>query len=167
MPAPLPTDDKGPLTPVQRASMEFCTLVLPGRIPFMPGTWGSLVAVLLAPWLFLPLPLWGRILLLLLLFVLGGLAATVVERRLGATDPGRVIIDEVLGQWLVFLPCAACGFWELVIGLALFRLFDIAKPPPIRSSERWLPEGFGVMLDDVLAGLYAMLALWLVWLVLL
>jgi phosphatidylglycerophosphatase A len=149
------------MTLAQRASMEFCTLVLPGRIPFMPGTWGSLTAVLLAPWLFLPLPLWGRILALLLLFALGGLAATVVERRLGIEDPGRVIIDEVLGQWLVFLPFAALGFWELAIGLALFRLFDIAKPPPIRSSERWLPEGFGVMLDDVLAGLYAMAALWL------
>ncbi len=150
------------MTLAQRASMEFCTLVLPGRIPFMPGTWGSLAAVLLAPWLFLPLPLWGRILALLLLFVLGGLAATVVERRLGTADPGRVIIDEVLGQWLVFLPFANCGFWELAAGLALFRLFDIAKPPPIRSSEHWLPEGFGVMLDDVLAGLYAMAPLWLV-----
>jgi phosphatidylglycerophosphatase A len=130
-----------------------------GRIPPAPGTWGSAVAVLAAPLLFLPLtPLW-RILLLVALFGLGSLVAGRAEKLLHEKDPGQVIIDEVVGQWLVFLPFAAPTAFELGVGFVLFRLFDVTKPPPVRASENWLPGGAGVMIDDVLAGLYACLGL--------
>ena len=128
----------------------------------MPGTWGSLTAVLLAPLVYLPYAWGGRVLALAVIFLLGGLAATQVERHLAQKDPGRIIIDEVLGQWLTFLPFAHCSTWDLAVGFVLFRLFDISKPPPVRNAEYWLPEGFGVMIDDVLAGFYAMAGLWLV-----
>jgi phosphatidylglycerophosphatase A len=76
------------------------------------------------------------VLVLALLFIGGGLVATRAEQLLGAKDPGQVVIDEVLGQWIVFAPLAAPDAFELGLGFALFRLFDITKPPPVRASER-------------------------------
>ena len=141
----------------------FCATLGPiGRMPHAPGTWGSAVAALAAPAVFLPLPGGWRVLVLALLFIGGGLAATRAEQLLGTKDPGQVVIDEVLGQWIVFAPLAAPDAFELGLGFALFRLFDITKPPPVRASERWLPDGYGVMIDDVLAGLYGCLVLGLI-----
>lgn len=146
----------------ERLSLELCALVVPGRIRPMPGTWGSLLAALLAPFLFLPMAWGGRTLLLAAIFVVGGLAATIVERLYDNKDPSIVVVDELVGQWIAYFPFATLGPWDLAVGFLLFRIFDILKPPPVKSSETWLPEGFGIMLDDVLAGLYAMLGLWLV-----
>jgi len=126
-----------------------------GRMNGPRGTWGSAAAVLAAPLLFLPLPLVGRVLMLGLLYYVGGKAADRTEKILGCKDPGHVVIDELVGQWLTFLPLAAPTTFELVAGFFLFRAFDILKPPPVRASENWLPGGFGVMIDDVLAGIYA------------
>lgn len=137
--------------------LAFCRLGVAGLAPRAPGTWGTALACLLAPFVFLPLGMGGRVLALLLLFVLGALAATRVEKLLGRKDPGEVVIDELVGVWLVLLPFAEPGFWLVVAAFVLFRIFDIAKPWPVRASENWLPAGFGVMLDDVLAGLWALL----------
>jgi len=126
-----------------------------GRVPRMPGTAGAAAAALLAPFLFLPLPLWGRLLLLAGIFVLGAEAAGRVEKALGQKDPGRINIDELAGQWMTFLPLAHAGPGAILLGFLLFRFFDILKPWPIRLSETWLPGGYGVMLDDILAGVYA------------
>ena len=118
----------------------------------------GIVAALLAPLLFLPLPLWGRLLFLAVIVVTGGLAATRAEILLGRTDPGEVVIDELVGVWIALLPLGA-GQWSwpgLVWAFALFRLFDIWKPWPVHASENWLPAGWGIMLDDILAGLMAM-----------
>ena len=126
--------------------------------PKAPGTAGSALAALLAPLLFLPLPLWGRLLFLAVIVVTGGLAATRAEILLGRTDPGEVVIDELVGVWIALLPLGA-GQWSwpgLVWAFALFRLFDIWKPWPVHASENWLPAGWGIMLDDILAGLMAM-----------
>ncbi|MCF8104873.1 MAG: phosphatidylglycerophosphatase A [Desulfohalobiaceae bacterium] len=133
-----------------------------GYLPKMPGTWGSLAAVILVPFFFLPLTLWTRAGVLVAIFICGGLAAARSEKLLGLTDPGVVVVDELLGQLIVFAPFLSLNPWELAAGFLLFRLFDIAKPWPVRSSETWLPGGFGVMLDDVLAGIYACLVLGLV-----
>ena len=140
----------------------FCRLWLAGLCPRAPGTCGSAVAVLLVPWCFLPLPLLARLLLLACLLVLGTLAAGRAERIIGKDDPGEVVIDELVGQWLVFLPFAGMSIIGLLLGFVLFRLFDIIKPWPIRWSEKRFPGGFGVMLDDLLAGVYAMLILLLI-----
>jgi phosphatidylglycerophosphatase A len=132
-----------------------------GRIPFAPGTWGSMLAVFLAPWLLVPLPFMWRFILIIALFLLGSWAALAAEDILGQKDPGSVVIDEFAGQLLVFSFFSHPGGWQLGAGFVLFRIFDIWKPWPVGASESWLPSGFGVMLDDILAGGYAALVLFL------
>ncbi len=132
-----------------------------GLSPKAPGTCGSAVATLLAPFVFLPLPFLWRAVLLAILFVFGAWAAGRAEDSLGCKDPGEVVIDEVLGQWIAMLPFAGLAYWEMALAFAMFRFFDILKPWPVKASETWLPGGWGVMLDDALAGVYAFLCLWL------
>ncbi len=125
-----------------------------------PGTWGSVAAVLLwagCAWIAHPAPhtllLWllGGIVLTL---VLGIPAATIAARESGRHDPQFVVIDEVTGQWIALLGSPA-DWRHALIALLLFRLFDITKPFPARQLER-LPEGWGIVFDDVAAGLYAL-----------
>ena len=124
-----------------------------------PGTWGSVAAVLLwaaVIWAFHP----GIIALQLILFAgialsigFGIPAATIVARESGRHDPGFVVIDEVAGQWIALL--GSPGDWKhALIALILFRLFDITKPYPARQLEK-LAGGWGIVFDDVAAGLYA------------
>ncbi|MFW5486977.1 MAG: phosphatidylglycerophosphatase A [Desulfovibrio sp.] len=156
--------DNDPGSTIPRSWEQICcsisTLGFFGRSPVAPGTVGSLVAALLARPLFLHNPLWLKGILLVALFFVGGWCAGQAERVMGRKDPGQVVIDEVLGQWIVFLPFTQLGLWQLAAGFVLFRIFDIAKPWPVRASEKWLPGGYGIMIDDVLAGLYAMICLW-------
>jgi phosphatidylglycerophosphatase A len=126
-----------------------------------PGTWGSVSAFLLwaaesmigrhlsAHTLLIGLLIW-----IALALVLGIPAATIVARESGRKDPQFVVIDEVAGQWIALLFCPA-DWRHGLIALVLFRLFDITKPFPIRRLEN-LPEGWGIVLDDVAAGLYAL-----------
>lgn len=144
-----------------RLILAFCRVEPAGLSPKAPGTMGSLVAILLSPFVFMPFSLPARLAIVLAVFILGGLAATRGEVLLGKKDPGSIVIDEVLGQWIAVLPFASLLWWELALAFGLFRLFDIAKPWPVKASENWLPKGFGIMIDDVFAGLYAMLALYL------
>jgi phosphatidylglycerophosphatase A len=125
-----------------------------------PGTWGSVAAALLwfaAAIILHPSPQGLLVILLVgiaLAIVLGVPAATIAERESGRHDPGFVVIDEVAGQWITLLGCPADWAHGLV-ALILFRLFDITKPFPIRRLER-LPAGWGIVFDDVAAGLYAL-----------
>ena len=135
-----------------------------GLVPKAPGTAGSFASMLLAPFLFLPLSLGGRLVLLAIIFVLGGIAAGRAEILLGRQDPGCVIIDELVGQWIAMLGLGhftATSGWHdalfLLVPFLLFRLFDIWKPWPVHASENWLPRGWGIMIDDVLAGLWALI----------
>ena len=151
-----------------------CITVLgSGFMPFASGTWGSLVAVAL--WI----PLWwftprG---VLELLTVAGILVASVLSvrwggwaiARFGRADPKPFVLDEFAGQWvaLLALPCTAASdfwTWAYVVGgqFLLFRACDIIKPPPARQAER-LPAGWGVLLDDIFAGIYANAAGQLLW----
>jgi phosphatidylglycerophosphatase A len=124
-----------------------------------PGTWGSAAAVLLwaaVAWGLHPSP--HALLLMLcggiaLSLVLGVPAASIVARESGRKDPGFVVIDEVAGQWITLLLCPT-DWRHGAIAFALFRLFDITKPFPIRRIEG-LPAGWGIVFDDVGAGLYA------------
>ena len=125
-----------------------------------PGTWGSVAAVLLwAVYARFAHPAPHALLLVLVAAIavaiaVGVPAATVVERESGRTDPGFVVIDEVIGQWIALL--ASPADWPHgLLALLLFRLFDIAKPFPVRRLER-LPAGWGIVFDDVAAGLYAL-----------
>jgi phosphatidylglycerophosphatase A len=124
-----------------------------------PGTYGSVAAVLLwflAAHVLQPthLALWTAAAALAATFI-GIPAATIVARESGREDPGHVVIDEVAGQ-LIALIAIAPDWPHAILSLLLFRLFDILKPPPVRQLER-LPNGTGIMLDDVAAGLLALL----------
>ncbi len=123
-----------------------------GYAPFAPGTAGSLVGLLLF-WPLSRLPFVGQAGVTVALFLLGTLAAAHLASRLGLKDPGIVVVDEVVGQWvsLLLLPLTPL---TVVLGFLLFRLLDVLKPWPARDFER-LPGGWGIMADDVMAGIYA------------
>ena len=129
-----------------------------GLSPIAPGTCSSLVAIVLAPVIFMPLPLWGRVLVLLFVLVTGAIASSRAEQILGKKDPAEAVIDEVFGQWIVLLPFAALALWEYVAAFVLFRFFDILKPWPISKLEE-IEGGLGVMIDDAAAGVAALLCL--------
>ena len=129
-----------------------------GLSPRAPGTVGSLIA-LLPWWLFLQqqsLPVYLGV--LLAAFALGVWAANWVIAKTRIEDPSVVVWDEFVGQWIALLMAPAGWPW-IVAGFALFRLFDIWKPWPVRWADRELHGGVGAMLDDVLAGLYAFIVL--------
>ena len=126
-----------------------------------PGSWGSAATIALW-WLIgsrIPVgfqPLWTAVLALLVIAI-GIPAATRVARAASLKDPQFVVIDEVAGQLIALI--AVPITWKcLLVGFILFRGFDIVKPPPVRMLER-LPEGFGIVIDDVGAGLYALLVM--------
>jgi phosphatidylglycerophosphatase A len=129
-----------------------------GRLRPGPGTWGSLATVISWAALAYTMPLAFRlpVSIALVVFVTGiGIpAAMLVTRGSGIKDPQFVVIDEVAGQ-LIALIGAPLGWKSFLAGFILFRIFDILKPPPVRQLEA-LPEGFGIVLDDIAAGLYAL-----------
>jgi len=122
-----------------------------GHLPIAPGTWGSLVAII-GWWLWLqyldPLVF---IVLIIAIFAIGVFTTNTIIAHTGEKDPSRVIIDEVAGQWLGLL-ILPDGMLYIVGAFVLFRFLDIFKPWPIRQMEQF-PKGWGVMLDDTLAGL--------------
>jgi len=127
-----------------------------GYAPIMPGTVGSFLAVLLY-WLVPESDTWRLIPALVVLFFSGAWAAASVDRQTQKTDNQIIVIDEIVGMLLTLLFIEKRVIW-LAIGFVLFRLFDIVKPPPVRLAER-APGGWGVMLDDVVAGVYAAVCL--------
>lgn len=135
-----------------------------GYSPIAPGTAGSAAAIplyVLLRWLGLP---WLDVIVIVTLCLAGFWAGTVAAQHYGREDPGYVVLDEVVGMLLTlaFIPLTWVG---VVAGFFLFRLFDIVKPPPARQFER-LPGGVGIMMDDVMAGIYANIALrLLIWLI--
>lgn len=138
------------------------TLGFVGHLPGMPGTWGSLAAALLAPLLFIPLPLTLKLMVLAAVFLAGSWACSAAERLYRRKDPGQAVIDELLGQWTAFLLLDSASVLSIALGFVLFRILDILKPFPIRLSESWLPGGYSVMLDDLLAGIYSLILLTLI-----
>lgn len=130
-----------------------------GLMPKAPGTWGTALGCVLAPFIFFPLDYFGRFLFLTILFFLGAYSATYAEKSLGKKDPGEVVIDEIVGVWFAMAPFSHWSWLLIICAFILFRIFDILKPWPVNASEKWLPDGFGVMIDDVIAGAYAMLGL--------
>ncbi len=157
------TTASAPEVPVSRktaCAWLLATFFGVGRLKPGPGTWASVATV--GIWRAAAPAAGGfqmaaAIGAAALVTLLGIPASTRVERESGRKDPGFVVIDEVAGQ-LIALIGAPLGWKTLLASLILFRVFDIMKPPPIRRLER-LPEGAGIMLDDVGAGLYALAVL--------
>lgn len=129
----------------------------------VPGTAGSALGLALVaglgrlpldrPWLMASLALSA-----LTVFVLGIWAAGHSEKFFARVDPGPVVIDEVVGQMITFFARPDARWRWLILGFLLFRIFDVVKPFPARRAER-LPRGWGIMLDDVVAGTYSFGAL--------
>jgi phosphatidylglycerophosphatase A len=132
-----------------------------GRLHPGPGTWASAATVLLwSAFAFRQPPVLRApfaMVLAALLIPIGIPAATKVSRASGSKDPQFVVIDEVAGQ-LIALIAVPLAWKTFLASFILFRVFDIVKPPPVRQLE-YLPEGAGIMLDDVAAGLYALLVM--------
>jgi phosphatidylglycerophosphatase A len=129
-----------------------------GLLPRAPGTWGSLLAVGLAWGI---VQLWGTFGLAVgvaLAFGVGVWASGVCIDKYGSKDPKQVVIDEIAGQWLVLLavPPEVVGY---ALGFVLFRVFDIFKPWPVSWADRTIKGGLGVMLDDILAAVYAIIVI--------
>jgi phosphatidylglycerophosphatase A len=129
-----------------------------GLAPVAQGTFGSLAAIL--PWLLLrevSLPM--NLVIIVLGFALGVWACGLAGRALGVDDHRALVWDEFVGLWIALLPALLAPWWAVVIGFALFRLFDVWKPWPIRVLDRRLKGGLGVMVDDVVAGVFAAVVL--------
>lgn len=132
-----------------------------GRLRPGPGTWGSLATVIVWWLVTRAIPsaaqAWTAAGLALFVVLIGIPAATRVARASGVKDPQFVVIDEVAGQ-LITLIAIPVSWKSLLLGFILFRGFDIVKPPPVRQLER-LPEGTGIVVDDVGAGVYALIVM--------
>ena len=131
-----------------------------GLAPVTQGTFGSLAALL--PWLLLrelSLPLY--VVVLLVGFGVGVWACNLAGRALGVDDHRTLVWDEFIGQWIALLPLLVLpvSWWAIAVGFVLFRLFDVWKPWPIRWLDRRVKGGFGVMIDDVIAGIFAAVVL--------
>jgi phosphatidylglycerophosphatase A len=140
--------------------MRFVALALAtsggvGYIPFAPGTFGSLAGLLL--WWLLPGSLPVQLTVIVVIFIVGSWSGSEAERHFASTDPGPVVIDEVLGM-LVTLLFNPVGWGGAILGFLLFRASDIIKPYPANKLEQ-LHGGVGVMADDLMAAIYANLAL--------
>jgi len=135
--------------------MEFlATGFYSGKLPKMPGTWGSILAAVLAYFLWPSNPNL-QALVILITFFLSVVSSDYLARKLGDKDPDQVVIDEVLGVEITFFLLNPQGNLELTLaGLILFRIIDIMKPFPIRLFER-LPGGWGITVDDAVAGVLA------------
>ncbi|HXE66939.1 MAG TPA: phosphatidylglycerophosphatase A [Rhodanobacteraceae bacterium] len=159
MSAPLAADQRKRL--MAHPAGWIATALGAGLSPKAPGTAGSLVALL--PWWFVLRDAPPSVYLAVLFagFVLGVWACGVCDRRLGMHDQGALVWDEVIGMWITLF-AAPPQWWWMVAGFALFRLFDIWKPWPVSWADRRVHGGLGVMLDDVVAGVYALVILQLV-----
>lgn len=125
-----------------------------GLLPRAPGTWGSLAALPCAvPIVWAGGP-WALLAAALLLYLPGVWAARHYAAGAGRQDPGEIVIDEVVGQWLALVP-VAFDLPMYAVAFLAFRVFDIVKVWPANWVDRRLPGGWGIMTDDVVAGVYA------------
>ena len=123
-----------------------------GKLPFAPGSWGSLGALLL--WLLLPISFSIHLSVIVFLFVLGVYSSNKMAKYLNDHDPSEVVIDEAVGMGIsLFMLPHSFGLY--LLAFVLFRIFDVLKPSFIYRVQD-LPGGWGIMLDDVLAGLFTL-----------
>ncbi len=133
-----------------------------GFLPVFPGTWGSAAALL--PYYFArSLSLSSYAMMLGVLFIIGFFSSGAAEKILDRADAGPIVIDEILGMLITLMFAPAHPLYWL-LGFVLFRIFDILKPFPVSWFDTHIHGGIGIMMDDVMAGLYAMGSLHLIYL---
>jgi phosphatidylglycerophosphatase A len=138
-----------------RVALAFATACGVGYVPLAPGTFGSAVGLLL--WWALPASVTVQGTVIVMLFAVGSWSGSIAERHFGRTDPGQVVIDEVMGM-LITLFLIPVGWKGAFAGFLIFRVADVIKPYPANRLES-LHGGVGVMADDAMAALYANLVL--------
>jgi phosphatidylglycerophosphatase A len=144
---------------MRKSLLLLATFFSVGRIRVAPGTFTSFAVVLLCyfiPW-YWPAPLYVKIITIVIVFLLGIPAASIAENHFNKKDPRQCVIDEVAGQ-LICLLLIPHSISYYLAGFILFRIFDILKPFPVKAAEK-IPGGIGIMLDDVVAGLYGLAVL--------
>lgn len=129
-----------------------------GLAPFAPGTFGTLLAFPLFAVLAAYTDVFTQLIVFIVFFGIGAWACQMTGRALGVSDHGGMVWDETVAFLLVLIFTPAGWLWQAA-AFALFRFFDIVKPPPIRHYDRTLKNGFGVMFDDLLAAVYTLLVL--------
>jgi len=139
--------------PLHFLSLGFGT----GLAPFAPGTFGTLAALPLY-WLMSALPIWAYLLITSVAMVVGVFLCGYTSKALGEHDHSGIVWDEIVGYLITMIAIPVDVLW-MVAGFVLFRFFDIVKPWPIRWADSKLSGGFGIMFDDVLAGIFALLGL--------
>jgi len=139
-----------------RAALLIATAFGAGYAPAAPGTFGSAVGLIL--WFAVPNILWLQAVVIAVVCVAGAWSGTVAEEHFNKRDPGQVVVDEVVGMMVTLLLNPISGAGWIVLAFLLFRAADIVKPFPVNRLER-LPGGTGIMADDVMAGVYANVAL--------
>lgn len=142
--------------------MAIATGLYAGKIKKAPGTWGSLAAFV--PWFFIKdVPIGSYLLILVAVFILGFFVSGTAEKLLDSPDAGCIVIDEFLGMFITLLAAPdSPAAW--ILGFVLFRIFDIFKPFPVSWFDQHIHGGIGIMMDDVIAGIYALISLQLIWL---
>jgi phosphatidylglycerophosphatase A len=128
-----------------------------GYLPKAPGTWGSLVGLLLF-FLLHTLDLQIYLAVVAAIFVIGTFAAGEAEKIMDRKDPGLVVIDEIVGMLITMIAIPATPL-AMALGFILFRIFDIWKPFPVNFFDQRFHGGLGIMLDDVMAGIYSLVIL--------
>jgi len=128
-----------------------------GAAPKAPGTFGTLAAIIPLLWM-QQLELINYGLVTLAAFLFGIYLCGKTADDIGVHDHGGIVWDEFVGLWITMFAAPAGGLW-IAVGFVLFRIFDIAKPAPIGWLDRKIDGGLGIMLDDVLAGIYALICL--------
>lgn len=131
-----------------------------GYLPKAPGTWGSLVGVLLV-FLLHALSLQIYLSVVAGLFIVGSFVAGEAEKILDDRDPGVVVIDEIVGMLITMIAVPVTPL-TMALGFILFRVFDIAKPFPVNFFDQHFHGGLGIMLDDVVAGIYSLIIMQLI-----
>jgi phosphatidylglycerophosphatase A len=139
---------------VTSAAVALATVFGVGYIPIAPGTFGSVAGLLL--WAVLPQSAIAQLVAIVVLFAAGSWSGGIAERHFGRTDPGQVVIDEVMGM-LMTLFLNPVGWRGAAVAFFVFRAADVVKPYPANRLEK-LPGGIGVMADDGMAAVYANLA---------
>ncbi len=140
------------------------TFFYTGYLPIAPGTWASLFTTIILYFVFKTLTLPMYVFIIIFILVIGSVISDYLSKKYNVEDPRWIVIDEVLGILITFLPFyykVAFNYKTLFVGFLLFRIFDVIKPFPVGWADKRIKNGFGIMFDDFLAGVYSAIILFL------
>ena len=148
-----------PETRFWRVPILLATWFGSGLLPVAPGTWGSIAALPFAWLIHMKAGPVGLAIAAIVLYFVGVWATDIYAREVGEADPSQVVLDEVVGLWVTLALAAPLDPFFYAVGFLMFRMFDILKPWPVSWADQRLKGGFGIMFDDLIAAVYAAVAL--------